>query len=248
MGQGVDRIGDFVSGLLAEHGASLLITLAVVLAYVLVDRISTPRIVETADQSRLKVASVGRGVYAARALFAFVALLVLLAAWGVKLHSLLIFATTTLTLLGAALFASWSVLSNVTAYFIMLFDPHFQRGNFVRVLDMDNYIEGYISDLTLLKVKLVTERREIVMYPNNLLLSRPVVINPRRRLAGFGKIDPGLPPSGEPGPTAQPVPPGPAAGSPGVPTSGPVAGPAGGQAPAPAEPRPSARAKPDQRR
>ncbi|MEZ5650845.1 MAG: mechanosensitive ion channel [Burkholderiaceae bacterium] len=176
---------------LDQHGLSLAITLIVIVAYWLLDRFSTPRIIESADHSRLKLSSVSRGVYAARSLFGLVALLVLLGVWGVNLHSLVLFATTSLTLLGAALFASWSVLSNVTAYFILLFDPQFQRGNFVRVLDLDNYIEGYIADLTLLKIKLITERREIVMYPNNLILSRPVVINPRERLAGIGKLGDG---------------------------------------------------------
>lgn len=170
------------------HGTQLAITLLVVLGAILLDRLGTPRIVESGDQSRFKMASVSRGVHVARSLFGFVALLALLAVWNVDLHAILIFSSTALTLLGAALFASWSLLSNVTAYFALLFNPQFQRGNFVRVIDVDNYIEGYISELTLLRTKLITERREVVFYPNNLLLTRPAVINPRTRLAGIGKI------------------------------------------------------------
>jgi small-conductance mechanosensitive channel len=99
-----------------------------------------------------------------------------------------VFASTTLTLLGVALFASWSLLSNVTAYFVILLNPSFRRGTFVRIIDVDNYSEGYISELSLFSTKLVTESREVIIYPNNLLLGRPTLINPRDRLHGIGKL------------------------------------------------------------
>jgi hypothetical protein len=35
---------------------------------------------------------------------------------------------------------------------------------------------------------LVTENREVIVYPNNLLLGRPALINPRDRLYGVGKL------------------------------------------------------------
>jgi small-conductance mechanosensitive channel len=104
------------------------------------------------------------------------------------LSAMLIVASTTITLLGVALFASWSLLSNITAFFILLLQPSFARGNFIRVIDVDNYIEGYISDLSLLHTKLRTEAGELVVYPNNLLLGRPTLINPKQRLEGFGKV------------------------------------------------------------
>jgi hypothetical protein len=65
--------------------------------------------------------------------------------WGIEFDSVFLFASTTLTLLGVALFASWSLLSNVAAYFVILLHPSFRRGTFVRVIDFDNYAEGYIS-------------------------------------------------------------------------------------------------------
>ena len=55
-------------------------------------------------------------------------------------------------------------------------------------IDVDNYAEGYISELSLFNTKLLTESREIIIYPNNLLLGRPALINPRDRLYGVGKL------------------------------------------------------------
>jgi len=100
----------------------------------------------------------------------------------------LVIAGTTLTLLGVALFASWSLLSNVTAYFVLMLHPAFRRGTFIRIIDADNYVEGYVADLNLFSARLITENREVALYPNNLILGRPCLINPRDRLGGVGKL------------------------------------------------------------
>ncbi|MCF2857184.1 mechanosensitive ion channel family protein [Pseudoalteromonas sp. SMS1] len=91
-------------------------------------------------------------------------------------------------IISLALFANWSVLSNITAYFVLLFHSAYRRGNFVRVLDGDNYIEGYISNIGVFNTQFITEDREIIIYPNNLLLGRPTQINPRSRFNSIGKI------------------------------------------------------------
>ena len=100
----------------------------------------------------------------------------------------MILSTSILTLTGVALFASWSLLSNVTSYFILLFHNAFRRGNFVRIVDGDNYMEGYIADVNLFNTRIVTEDRETVIYPNNLVLTRPCIINPRNRWKVIGKV------------------------------------------------------------
>ncbi len=166
----------------------IVVTAIVLFVYLLLDRFSTPRIEEGADQSRFKPDSAANAILIVRILFSITGLLVLAFIWGIDVGSIVVFAGTTLTLLGVALFAQWSLLSNITAYFILLLHPSFRRGNFVRVIDTDNYSEGYISDLTLFNTKLITENRETIVYPNNLLLGRPALINPRDRLEGVGKL------------------------------------------------------------
>lgn len=164
------------------------VTAFVVILYLILDSFSTPRLEEGADQGRFKEGSATRAIRIARLFTGSIGVLVLALIWGIEFHSVFIFASTALTLLGVALFASWSLLSNVTAYFIILLHPSFRRGTFVRVIDIDNYAEGYISELTLFNTKLVTENREVIVYPNNLLLGRPALINPRDRFYGIGKL------------------------------------------------------------
>ncbi|WP_156490117.1 mechanosensitive ion channel domain-containing protein, partial [Oleiphilus sp. HI0086] len=76
----------------------------------------------------------------------------------------------------------------ITSFFILLVQKSFRRGNFVRVIDGDNYVEGYISEINLFSTKLISEAREVIIYPNNLLLTRPMLVNPRDRLKGIGKL------------------------------------------------------------
>lgn len=173
---------------IAANMVQLLVTLFIVALYALLDRFSTPKLEQGADEGRFKDGSSTKAIRVARAITGLVGLLILVAVWGIDFSSVLIFATTTVTLLGVAFFASWSLLSNVTAYFVILMHPSFKRGNFVRVIENDNYSEGYISELTIFNTKLVTENREVIIYPNNLLLGRPALVNPRDRLNGVGKL------------------------------------------------------------
>lgn len=173
---------------LASNMAQLTITVLIVAVYALLDRFSTPKLAQGADQGGFKEGSSVKAIRLARAIAGLVGLLILVAVWGIEFSSVMIFATTTVTLLGVAFFASWSLLSNVTAYFVILLHPSFRRGNFVRIIEGDNYVEGYISELTMFNTKLVTENREVIVYPNNLLLGRPALVNPRDRLYGVGKL------------------------------------------------------------
>lgn len=174
----------------SSNSWQLAVTATLLVIYILLDRLATPRIAGGAEESRLKSDSISKAVRTARVIVAIFGLLILTIVWGFDLGSLMIFATTAITLLGVALFASWSILSNVTAYFILLLHPSYKRGNFIRVFEADNYVEGYISDVMLFSTRLVTEQREVVVYPNNLILGRPALVNPRDRLQGVGKMTP----------------------------------------------------------
>lgn len=173
---------------MSANASHILITLLVVTLYFVIDKISAPRMKEGADQGKFKEESADKAIRVVRVITGIFSVLILTLAWGFNLSAIFVFATTTITILGAALFANWSLLSNVTAYFVLFFHPAFKRGTFVRIIDIDNYAEGYIADLTMFNTKLVTESREIIVYPNVLLLGRPVLINPRNRLHGVGKL------------------------------------------------------------
>jgi len=168
----------------------VMVTLGIVATYGVLDRISATRLEALFEKGRFKEDAAQSAIRIARLLTGVAGLLVLTVVWGIELRSFIVVAGTALTLLGVALFAAWSLLSNVTAYFILLFHPSFRRGQFVRILDADNYAEGYIADISPFSVRLITESRETILYPNNMILGRPTLINPRDRLGGVGKLPP----------------------------------------------------------
>ncbi|MDP5032952.1 MAG: mechanosensitive ion channel family protein [Paraglaciecola sp.] len=172
----------------ASYRTNLLATCLALVGYVLVTRITLPRLTKSTDDSGFKSEQVAKAYHMVRLVCATVTIAVVLLIWGIDFSGLLIFSTSIITLLGVALFASWSILSNVTSFFILLFHTSFRRGNYIRVIDADNYIEGYIAELGLLNTKLTTSTNEHVVYPNNLLLARPVFVNPDRKLNALGKI------------------------------------------------------------
>lgn len=173
-----------------KHGFQIVISLAVVVVYKLLDRLSTPKIEAGIDQSDIKDGEGDKAVRIARIVTGFVGFLILLMVWGIDYRSVFIFASTTFTLLSVAFFAGWSLLSNITAHFVLLLNPAFKRGTFIRVIEADNYAEGYVSELGLFSTTLISEAKEIIVYPNNLLTSRTLVISPRIKLHGIGKLPP----------------------------------------------------------
>lgn len=172
----------------SSHMYELVITLVIICVYIALDLMTAPQLEAGAEKGKLKGAGAKRAVGLARRLGIIISLLLLAVVWGVQLSAVFVLATTTLTLLGVALFAQWSILSNITAYFILTLHPSFARGNYIRILDGDNYAEGYIADLNLFSTKLITDTREIILYPNILVLGRPTQINPNAHLNGIGKV------------------------------------------------------------
>lgn len=170
------------------HAIQLSVTLFVIVLYIALDRLGAPFFRKSADQGDFAKSAALKAIKVARLFTALLGGFLLVVVWGIDLSAILIVSTTVITLLGVALFASWSLLSNITAYFILLIHPGFARGTFIRVIEADNYVEGSISNLFFFNVELLTQEQEIVLYPNNLMMSRVVVIDAKPRLTSIGKI------------------------------------------------------------
>ena len=105
-----------------------------------------------------------------------VAALSLLLVWGIDQGSVLLFASSIVAVLGVGLFAQWSILSNITASIVIFFAYRARLGDRVQVLDSnDSGIEGVIVDINLLQVVMRDDSGNIIYYPNNLFIQRPVM-------------------------------------------------------------------------
>ena len=95
--------------------------------------------------------------------------------WGIDYHSILLFGSSILAITGVALFAQWSILSNLTASVVIFFNYPARIGDSIRILDGDNTIEGTIVDINMFQVLLEDKERNLINFPNNLLIQKAFV-------------------------------------------------------------------------
>ncbi|MBU2018151.1 MAG: mechanosensitive ion channel family protein [Bacteroidetes bacterium] len=103
-----------------------------------------------------------------------ITLIFILTVWGVNQSELFVFMASVLTVIGIALFAQWSHLSNITSGIIIFFNHSVKLDETVSILDKDYEVEGRISDIGLFFIKLKTEHNEEVMLPNNIFLQKMI--------------------------------------------------------------------------
>lgn len=85
-----------------------------------------------------------------------------------------IFLSSIFAVLGVALFAQWSILSNLTASVLIFFVFPYRIGDRVKVAEKDEDISGVIIDITMFHVILRHSSGNIITYPNNLILQKGV--------------------------------------------------------------------------
>ncbi len=108
-------------------------------------------------------------------LFLLLALTALAFIWSVDIKGISVFASSLFAIIGVAMFAQWSILSNITASIIIFFTFPARVGDKIRIVDGDNSIEGVIKEIALFQIELKDDEDNLVMYPNNLLLQKPVI-------------------------------------------------------------------------
>ncbi|MEX0288975.1 MAG: mechanosensitive ion channel domain-containing protein [Flavobacteriaceae bacterium] len=98
--------------------------------------------------------------------------------WGVNLKEIGLIFSSLFAVLGVALFAIWSILSNVTAGIILFLNFPFKIGDRIKILDKEIEYDGnyLIEDIRAYHIHLRMDNGELMTYPNNLMLQKPVVL------------------------------------------------------------------------
>ncbi|MEH6514637.1 mechanosensitive ion channel domain-containing protein [Maribacter arcticus] len=112
-----------------------------------------------------------------------IALVALTLVWSVNYKDLGVMLSSVFAVIGVALFAQWSILSNITAGVIIFFSFPFKIGNTIRILDkeltdpnsteLDSFV---IEDIRAFHLHLRRSNGEILTYPNNLVLQKGVIL------------------------------------------------------------------------
>lgn len=96
--------------------------------------------------------------------------------FGARWDDISLVFSSVFAILGIALFANWSILSNVTSGVIMFFSFPYKVGDKIEIHDKDYPIKGIIEDIHTFQLHLRLESGDLVTYPNNLILQKAVTL------------------------------------------------------------------------
>lgn len=86
-----------------------------------------------------------------------------------------VFLSSIFAVAGIALFAQWSILSNVTASMIIFFGFPYRVNDRIKILDKDDDMTGVIIEISMFHVILQRDDGNIITYPNALILQKAVL-------------------------------------------------------------------------
>lgn len=95
---------------------------------------------------------------------------------GAKPEDLTVVFSSVFAVLGIALFAIWSILSNVSSGIIMFFSFPYKVGDKIQIHDKDFPVEAIIEDIRAFHLHLRLDNGDLVTYPNNLMLQKAVTL------------------------------------------------------------------------
>jgi small-conductance mechanosensitive channel len=109
-------------------------------------------------------------------LITIMAIITLILIWGLHAKDIFITLSSIATVIGVAMFAQWSILSNITSGILLFFSFPFKIGDIILIHDKDFPEEGEIEDIGAFHVTLRSKTGEVVIYPNNLFFQKGISI------------------------------------------------------------------------
>ena len=108
------------------------------------------------------------------ALLGILLLVFLMLIWGINQSDLVVFLSTTLTILGVAFFAQWSLISNITSTLIIFFNHPIRIGDSLTIMEKDYEIEGELSDIGIFFITIKTKEGKKITMPSNIFLQKMI--------------------------------------------------------------------------
>lgn len=150
-----------------------LVLLGIVLAIRFLLKITLSKIGKKSGINKVRVQLIVR--YATVTL-ALIVLLIESIIFGAKPEDLSVVFSSVFAVIGIALFAVWSILSNITSGVIMFFSFPYKIGDKIEIYDKDFPVTAIIEDIRAFQIHLRLNNGDLVTYPNNLILQKPVVL------------------------------------------------------------------------
>ena len=105
--------------------------------------------------------------------------------FGTNFKDIAVIFSSVFAVIGIALFAIWSILSNITSGIIMFFSFPYKVGDKIKIHDKDAPIEGIIEDIQAFQLLLRQDNGDLTTYPNNLILQKAVTLVQKDAIEDF---------------------------------------------------------------
>lgn len=96
--------------------------------------------------------------------------------WGVEPKNVLVVFSTLFTIIGVAMFAQWSILSNITAGIVIFFSMPFRIGDEIEIIDKDHPIKATVENVLTFTIHLRREEGDLVIMSNTQFLQKVISI------------------------------------------------------------------------
>lgn len=184
LGINIPNMADFLN----TYHTELIYTAIVLIVFLIVRGIivvTVKRIGKRSGTTEARAILIGR--YATVVLIA-IALLIEAFIFGAETSDITLLFSSTFAVIGIALFAVWSILSNITSGVIMFFSFPYKVGDKIKIHDKDYPIVGVIEDIRAFQIHLRKDNGNLVTYPNNLILQKAITLVQKHALDKISNV------------------------------------------------------------
>ncbi|MCA6717481.1 MULTISPECIES: mechanosensitive ion channel family protein [Vibrio] len=156
-------------------GYKLLMGIFVLIAYRILKRIVNRAILNLATTKGVKKARLSfiQRCFDVALLFLTASIFAIIT--GIGYGDVSLFLSSIFAVLGVAFIAQWSILSNITASFLIFFVFPYRVGDRIKVVDKDEDICGEIQEISMFHVLIKHDNGNLITYPNNQILQKAVL-------------------------------------------------------------------------
>ncbi|EPR73466.1 Small-conductance mechanosensitive channel [Winogradskyella psychrotolerans RS-3] len=165
-----------MSSLFYNYQDQIVSTIALLIIIFIIRKIivlTVKKIGKKSGTTEARAALIGRYV---TVLLVSIAILIETFILGAEARDVTLVFSSVFAVIGIALFAIWSILSNITSGIIMFFSFPYKVGDKIKIHDKDDSIIGIIEDIRAFQIHLRDENGNLVTYPNNLILQKAVTL------------------------------------------------------------------------
>ena len=156
-------------------GYKLLMGIFVLIAYRILKRIVNRAILNLATTKGVKKARLSFIQRCFNVALLFLTASIFAIITGIGYGDVSLFLSSSFAVLGVAFIAQWSILSNITASFLIFFVFPYRVGDRIKVVDKDEDISGEIQEISMFHVLIKHDNGNLITYPNNQILQKAVL-------------------------------------------------------------------------